>query len=474
MADTWAWGLQQLGHTISSPDDATGPLEVHLFFGLPDMSAAQLGGVAPRALLVNVARLGHREERFETRAGTVALMRNVPVCDWSRHNMALLAAAGVTDVSHVPVGYAPVLERLAAVTRDLDVVCLQPLDARRKAVLVTLQARGLKVVFRPDGGWPQDEADAHIARAKLVVVFDLQEDTGLFDETAVALLLANRVAVVAEVGPATRMEDDMRDCVAGAPLAEIDALCMALCADAPRRQALAERGHATFVARDWLPLLALAIERYTTQNPSRSAAVKQDVAPPRRLNIGSGKTWKHDCFNIDIDPTRGADLVFDLNTPFAFGERQETWRFGKAELGKGYFEYILAEHVFEHVRELTQCVTTCLEWLAPGGVLEVEVPYDLSYGAWQDPTHVRAFNERSWIYYTGWWWYMGWRESRFELVSNTFHLSPMGKEMQGKGTHIDVIVRTPRAVDAIRAVFKKVLLTQAEKDEHAVFFRVVS
>lgn len=474
MADAWAWGLQQLGHTISSPDDATGPLEVHLFFGLPDMSAAQLHEVAPRALLVNLARLGFREERFETRAGTVALMRQVPVCDWSRHNIALLRAAGVTDISHVPVGYAPTLERIAKTAKDLDIVCLQPPDAKRKAVLVRLQARGLKVAFNADGAWSQDEADAHIARAKLVVVFNLQEDLRLFDETAVGVLLANHAAVVAEAGPETVMEGDMRECVATAPLEGLEALCRALCADDTGRQARAERGYATFRAREWLPQLAQAVGSFTQRNPVRSAAVKEDVAPPRRLNIGSGKTWKHDCFNIDIDPTRGADLVFDLNSAFRFDDVHDTWRFGKVVLGKNHFEHILAEHVFEHVRELSQCVTTCLEWLAPGGILEVEVPYDLSYGAWQDPTHVRAFNERSWGYYTGWWWYMGWRESRFELVSNVFHLSAIGREMQANGTDIDTIVRTPRAVDAIRAVFKKVLLTQAEKDEHAVFFRVVS
>lgn len=474
MADAWAWGLQELGHTISPPEDVTGPLEVHLFFGLPDMSAKQLLDAAPRTLLVNLARLGHREERFETRAGTVSLMRNVPVCDWSRHNVMLLRAAGITDICHVPIGYAPVLERIVRTDKDLDVVCLQRVDAKRKAVLVTLQARGLKVAFHADGAWSQDEADAHVARARLVVVFNLEEDIHLFDETAVGILLANRAAVVAEIGPGTLMEDDMRDCVAGAPLDGLDALCMALCADAPRRQALAERGYASFRAREWLPQLEQAIRGFTARNPTRSAALKEDVAPPRRLNIGSGKTWKHDSFNIDIDPTRGADLVFDLNTPFRFDDVHDTWRFGKATLGKGYFEHILAEHVFEHVRELTQCVTTCLEWLAPGGVLEVEVPYDLSYGAWQDPTHVRAFNERSWGYYTAWWWYMGWRESRFELVSNVFHLSPVGVEMQGKGMHIDAIVRTPRAVDAIRAVFRKVMLTQAEKDAHAMYFRVVS
>jgi len=56
---------------------------------------------------------------------------------------------------------------------------------------------------------------------------------------------------------------------------------------------------------------------------------------------------------------------------------------------------------------------SCLDLLKVGGIFEINVPYDLSLGAWQDQTHVRAFNENSWLYYTDWFWDMGWTEARF-------------------------------------------------------------
>jgi len=37
-----------------------------------------------------------------------------------------------------------------------------------------------------------------------------------------------------------------------------------------------------------------------------------------------------------------------------------------------------------------------LHWLRVGGVLKVAVPYELSLGAWSDPTHVRDYSEEEW------------------------------------------------------------------------------
>jgi len=68
--------------------------------------------------------------------------------------------------------------------------------------------------------------------------------------------------------------------------------------------------------------------------------------------------------------------------------------------------------VLEHITDLKTYMTNCLELLKVGGVMEITVPYDLSLGAWQDPTHCRAFNQNSWLYYTEWSWYLGWEKQK--------------------------------------------------------------
>lgn len=140
--------------------------------------------------------------------------------------------------------------------------------------------------------------------------------------------------------------------------------------------------------------------------------------PPTKINLGSGKDFKPDFLNIDISDYWSPDIVCDVSADFPSGGRQtfQTRRFGEIEVAHGAFDEIVCNDVLEHVPDLVRTVTNCLNLLKVGGLFNVIVPYDLSYGAWQDPTHVRAFNERSWLYYTDWFWYLGWFEHRFEIA----------------------------------------------------------
>ena len=71
--------------------------------------------------------------------------------------------------------------------------------------------------------------------------------------------------------------------------------------------------------------------------------------------------------------------------------------------------------MLEHVPDLASLMGNCLRLLKTGGEFQIEVPYEHAPSAWQDPTHVRAMNDNSWIYDTEWFWYLGWFEHRFEL-----------------------------------------------------------
>jgi len=118
------------------------------------------------------------------------------------------------------------------------------------------------------------------------------------------------------------------------------------------------------------------------------------------------------------------------------------------------FEKIVANDVLEHIPDLISAMRNCRDLLKVGGEFVISVPYELSLGAWQDPTHVRAFNENSWLYYTEWCWYLGW-ESGFKLSELQFKLSELGSEMSEKGVSDGEILRTPRAVESMKVTLCK-------------------
>jgi SAM-dependent methyltransferase len=161
----------------------------------------------------------------------------------------------------------------------------------------------------------------------------------------------------------------------------------------------------------------------------------------------------------------------DFNHPLPIGKALQTQRFGTIVLENNSFEEIITNDVLEHISSLTTAMHSCLNLLKVGGLFRICVPYDLSWGAWQDPTHVRAFNERSWLYYTDWFWYMGWTEARFDLVKFDLKLSPVGEELQKQKMKGEELVRYPRAVDHMQVILQKRLLTEAEKDQVTVYMK---
>ncbi len=189
--------------------------------------------------------------------------------------------------------------------------------------------------------------------------------------------------------------------------------------------------------------------------------VAQPVRPstqiPTTLHVGSGKNFQPGWLNLDVDPRWRPDFVFDLNQPLpADGQLTvATRRFGTVTLGEGCCQEVVAQDVLEHIRELPTAMTTLLHWLAVGGVLKVAVPHELSLGAWSDPTHVRAFNERSFDYFTKWSWYLGWRTHHFGLRHLEFVASPYGQELTAQGRGLEELLRTPRAIDQIYVELEK-------------------
>lgn len=179
---------------------------------------------------------------------------------------------------------------------------------------------------------------------------------------------------------------------------------------------------------------------------------------PRRLQVGSGNKYNPEFFNIDINKHKHVDALLDISAPIDWKTPIKTERLGEVTLTPGCFDYILCEHVLEHIPNLVAAMTNCLELLSDGGVMEIEVPYDLSYGAWMDPTHVRGFNELSWQYYcVEHAWYINWRTHCFDMIDHSYFIdSAYGTAMFEKHNQDwDAVRPMPRVIERIRVQLKK-------------------
>ena len=169
----------------------------------------------------------------------------------------------------------------------------------------------------------------------------------------------------------------------------------------------------------------------------------------KTLNLGSGKDFRHDCLNADIQESKKPDWVLDI-TKIPWRETIST-RFGEIKVEQGMFTKIIANDVLEHIPDLVKAMTNCKDLLVEGGEFHIHVPYDLSLGAGQDPTHVRAFNENSWLYYTDWHWYLGWKD-KFVVKELQFVKSKLAEEMNISDQMLTIL---PRMVDSMKVVLVK-------------------
>jgi len=458
-------GLASLGCAVTVTNNTLEPETQNIVVGAHLLDEAHCRELASDCIIYNFEQL-HDQSGWVS-PGYLAALGRCEVWEYSHRNLEYIArATGNERLRYVPIGYTPSLTRIVSTPApDIDVLFYGSMNDRRAAVIEKLRAAGLNVhtVFGVYGA----ERDTLIARAKVVLNLHYY-DTSIFEIVRVFYLLANRKAVVAECHDRTEIYPDLRE---GIRTAEYDGLvdaCTELVRDDSTRKRYETVGFERMKARPISEILRPVVDGSAGYySPASEAAV------PRKLNLGSGKDWRADFLNVDMQERVKPDLVLDFCKPLPWGSTLPTERFGGVTLEEGTFDLIIANDTLEHMPDLITAMTSCLKLLRDGGEMHILVPYDLSYGAWQDPSHVRAFNERSWLYYTDWFWYLGWYEWRFDLAESTAVLSPVGQQMQAAGTPMEDIMRAPRAVDALQITLRK-RATTADEKETAVKMRGVS
>lgn len=433
----------------------------NIVIGLHDFADFPLDAIPANSIIYNFEQVTAQSTLIHPRY--VEALQHFAVWDYSERNIAELRSRyGIEHARHVPLGYMPCMSCLdPAYPRDIDVLFYGMLSPRRRKLLEELRRSGLRVeahhaLFAGD-------RDFALARSRLVLNLHYYTP-GTLEVARINYVLANRRPVLSERNPDTYVPDGYETACFYAGYDEFVERALALLQDDAALAAQAEAGFKAFQAHSFAKILEEPLG-------GRSASPVAHASLPRRLNAGSGRDYRQDCLNIDISPEWQPDIVADLSAPLTDGVmRFSSARFGEFALPTDYFDDIFAYDVLEHVPDLPRTMANFLGLLREGGRLHINVPYDLSLGAWQDPTHVRAFNENSWFYYTTWAWYLGWREYRFDLEKLDF--IRWGSKNQKKRKHRLFWPWKPKApirsldVQFMRVILRKIPCSPEDRLEY--------
>jgi len=109
-----------------------------------------------------------------------------------------------------------------------------------------------------------------------------------------------------------------------------------------------------------------------------------------QLDIGCGSNKQPGFVGMDIRKLPGVDVVHDWNIiPWPFPDKCVI--------------RALASHVVEHIPPhdfgFIKFMDEIWRIMKPGGQFGISMPYALSDGMFQDPTHCNFCNEKTWLYF---------------------------------------------------------------------------
>ncbi len=443
--------FRALGHDVSVAKNSTNSRRLNLI--LAGHLLTEIDHIPAASIVLNCEQLAEKRAWYKS-----ALYRSL----LERHTYWDYSATNLPHVTNdfkavVPFLSCPALERLKKAPREIDLLFYGSMNDHRALILENLRRAGLRLHILQGIYGP--ERDAFLSQARAVLNLHFYE-AQILEQVRCFYPLINGKAVISENFPENSAPSIYQTALFIPGQQDFVSYVAELLADREKFDLAAYNRTEAFRRCDPIPDISAALNSAVARWHAQKDLPRLSL--PARINLGSGKDYRQGFLNIDIDPSVPADLRLDLGVKQVLPARIASG-FGAFELMPDSIDEILAFDVIEHVADLVMLMTQCLALLREGGRMVITVPYDLSCGAWQDPTHVRAFNENSWLYYTEWFWYLGWLDHRFELGEMSFSYSPLGEKLKTLGASPEEIRLAPRAVDSMRVVLIKRPTTLEEK-----------
>lgn len=258
--DTLTWGLEQLGHRVTRGVNSFQKDATNLVFGAQMLPIEAQKDLPSDTIIYNFDPLRNLSLRdHDIKPEVLHYVANFRIWEYSQGNMeSWKALSPKHEVRYVPVGFAPLLCRIAKPSvQDIDVLLYGTTGQERLQILHELSHRGFTAVYA--AGLFGNARDELIGRAKIVLNINYNNFAKIFEVVRVSYLFANRKAVVADESADSFIDPDLRPGVKLALLSQIVDTCKLLLENDAERMRLEETGFAVIKQRDIVRILTEAL-----------------------------------------------------------------------------------------------------------------------------------------------------------------------------------------------------------------------
>ncbi len=255
--DTIQWGLTQLGHQVTYSLNSYDESALNIIFGAQVLPLAFLEQLPRDSVVYNFEQLRGRDVAG-IRPEVHYCATHFQIWDYSEPNLAMWRTLGAAAPKLVPVGYAPILTRIAKpALQDIDVLIYGMGGDKRLDVFNRISRTGMSVLFAC--GFYGVARDELIARSKIVLNINLYNASQIFEIVRVSYLFANKKAIVATLDDNTYVEPDIQAAIKFTTAESIARDCLTLSQDDAERSRLEQAGYGQFSQRSIIPILRDAL-----------------------------------------------------------------------------------------------------------------------------------------------------------------------------------------------------------------------
>lgn len=363
-------------------------------------------------IFVNLEQLG--QGGAPVSADYLQLLKTSAVVDYHQDNIAAYSTHP-QDVPIVPFLHAPYLaqaQNLPLEERPIDLLFIGSMNERRRAMIQRIEATGVQVSMF-DGALYGPERDAYIVQAKAVFNAHFYE-TSRFEQARASHCLSLGTPVISERRPQAQPHEAFEGSVLWLQEAELETYFKQhFGTPAFFEQARAALKH--FESADPIEAYAELLAFAAGYGRAHQERLPQVPWQPRRVHIGSGLDYLPGWLNIDASEAAQPDLLGDMALPVAWPIVGESEQVGPVLIEAGSVEAMYAGAALEQTTDMAAFMGNCLTMLKTHGKFIVQVAHEQAMSTWQDATHRRAFNEKTWLHFTERFWQLGWFEHRFHV-----------------------------------------------------------